>query len=185
MTALCVGGRTSPKPLPWTALPSSPLAWLAAALFVLLAAASPAAAAEPIAVFLDQARIMKLPDRAATVVVGNPLIADVSVQPNGLAVVTGKGYGATNFIVLDHGGAVLMEKTVEVKGPHDKTVVVYRGMTRQTYSCTPDCGPRITLGDTSKEDIDRESGLPADFFGRTLGETTTRDAQATAAASKH
>ena len=37
-------------------------------------------------------------------------IADLSIQPGGLAVVTGKGYGATNFIVMDRKGAVLMEK---------------------------------------------------------------------------
>ena len=90
---------------------------------------------------------MQLPDRAATVVVGNPLIADLSIQPGGLAVITGKGYGATNFIVLDRHGAVLTEKTIEVTGPSDKTVVVYRGTDRETYSCTPDCSRRITLGD--------------------------------------
>jgi Flp pilus assembly secretin CpaC len=64
----------------------------------------PAAAAEPINVALDQATVLQLPDRAKTVVVGNPLIADLSVQPGGLAVVTAKGYGATNFIALDRNG---------------------------------------------------------------------------------
>jgi len=50
----------------------------------------PAAAAEPIDVALDQATVLQLPERATTVVVGNPLIADLSVQRSGLAVVTGK-----------------------------------------------------------------------------------------------
>ena len=142
---------------------------------------APAAAAEPIAVLLDQATILQLPDRATTVVVGNPLIADLSIQPGGLAVVTGKGYGATNFIVLDRNGAVLMEKTVEVKGPSDKIVVVYRGSTRQTYSCTPDCSPRITLGDTGKDDFDKTTQLYNDFFAKTLTRPATRNTQATAA----
>ena len=44
---------------------------------------------------------MQLPERASTIVVGNPLIADLTIQPGGLAVITGKGYGATNFVVLD------------------------------------------------------------------------------------
>ena len=121
---------------------------------------------------LDQATVLQLPDRATTVVVGNPLIADLSVQPGGLAVVTGKGYGATNFIALDRSGAVLMEKTVEVKGPSDPTVVVYRGPTRQTYSCTPDCSPRITLGDTGKEDFDMATQLYNDYFARTLNQAS-------------
>ena len=85
--------------------------------------------------------------------------------------VTGKGYGATNVIVLDRNGAVLMEKSVEVKEPNDKIVVVYRGIDRETYSCTPSCSRRITLGDVPE------------FFDKTLAETTTRNSQAMAAGS--
>jgi len=170
MTALCVRGRAG----------RMALHWLWAALLLGTVAAN-AAADEPIVVSIDQASIMKLPERAATVVVGNPLIADLSVQPGGLAVVTAKGYGATNFIALDRNGAVLMEKTVEVKGPSDPTVVVYRGPTRQTYSCTPDCSPRITLGDTAKDDIDKETQLNNDYFAKMLGQTGARNAQAATA----
>jgi hypothetical protein len=159
---------------------ASPLHWLAAVLS-LVSLVLPAAAAEPIDVALDQATVMQLPDRATTVVVGNPLIADLSIQPGGLAVITGKGYGATNFIALDRKGAVLMEKTVVVTGPSDKTVVVYRGPTRQTYSCTPDCSPRITLGDTGQGDFDKESQFYTDFFTKTIGQTGIRNTQAATA----
>ncbi|HUI94580.1 MAG TPA: pilus assembly protein N-terminal domain-containing protein [Xanthobacteraceae bacterium] len=117
-----------------------------ATLLVALAAAR-AHAADTITVALDQATISKLPERVATLVIGNPLIADVSVQAGGLLVVTGKGYGATNMIALDRGGAVLAERNIEVVGPRDKLVVVYRGINRETYSCMPTCEPRMTLGD--------------------------------------
>jgi hypothetical protein len=167
MTALCVRGQAG----------RVALHWLWAALLV-VTVATRAIADEPITVRVDQALIMKLPERAATVVIGNPLIADLSIQAGGLAVVTGKGFGATNFIVLDHSGAVLMEKMVEVKGPNDPIVVVYRGMTRQTYSCITQCEPRITLGDTSGGDIDEKSGVPVDYFNKTLTQTVTRDNQA-------
>ena len=70
---------------------------------------------EKIVVHLDEATVIKLPDRTTTVVIGNPLIADISVQPGGLAVVTGKSYGATNIIIMDKAGAVLTEHTVEVQ----------------------------------------------------------------------
>jgi hypothetical protein len=152
----------------------SPLNWLGACL-LLIALAAPATAAPPsaspeiITVLLDQALLLQLPDRAANVVVGNPLIADLSIQPGGLAVVTGKGYGATNFIVTDKKGAVLMEKFVEVTGAIDKTVVVYRGADRETYSCTPDCSRRITLGDNP------------DYFDKTIAEVVSRNAQAVGA----
>ncbi len=170
MTALCLRGLAGRR------------TWLAGA-FLLTCLAAPAFAANSIPVNLDEARILKLPDRATTVVIGDPLIADLSIQPGGIAVVTGKGYGATNIIVMDKSGAVLMEKTVEVMGPIDPTVVVYRGITRQTYSCAPDCAPRITLGDTGKDDFDRDTGQYIDFFKNTLDQTQTRDTQAAAAGS--
>jgi hypothetical protein len=133
--------------------------------------ASAASAADSIAVMMDQARTLKLPDRAATVIIGDPLIADLSLQPGGLAVVTGKAYGATNVVVMDNGGAVLMEKTLEVTGPSDPIVVVYRGVSRETYSCTPLCSPRLTLGDDP------------DYFNKVLTTSTTRNTQAMAAGS--
>ena len=56
-------------------------------------AAPPAAALEAIPIVLDQAKVMRLPQGVSTIIVGNPLIADVSVQSGGLMVLTGKGYG--------------------------------------------------------------------------------------------
>jgi Flp pilus assembly secretin CpaC len=105
------------------------------------------AAADTLTVVLDQAQIMTLPDRVGTIVVGNPLIADVSLQAGGTLVITGRGYGTTNIIALDRAGATLMTKSVLVVGPRDN-VVVYRGVDRESYSCAPRCERRITLGDT-------------------------------------
>src|SRR6266566_1040405 len=103
-------------------------------------------AAETRRVVLDQAQIMPLPDRVGTIIIGNPLIADVALQAGGTMVVTGKGYGSTNLIVLDRAGTTVMTKTIQVVGPRD-AVVVYRGIDRESYSCTPTCERRITLGD--------------------------------------
>jgi Pilus formation protein N terminal region len=103
--------------------------------------------AADVTVIMDQAALIRLPDMVATIVIGNPMIADASLQPGGLMVITGKGYGLTNFLVLDRAGAVLMEKTIEVQGPDADVVVMYRGIERETYSCTPVCERRITLGD--------------------------------------
>jgi len=160
MTDVCVRGRAAFRPI----------VWLAISLFAAILAPAYAAPA-PIAVELDRATLIKLPERTATVVVGNPLIADLSIQANGLAVITGKSFGATNFIALDKDGAVLAEHTISVVGPADPTVVVYRGAERETYSCTPECSRRITLGDA------------APYFNATLSESSSRNTQALAAAS--
>lgn len=110
-----------------------------------------AAMAEPtintISVNVDQARLVKLPARVATIVVGNPLIADVALQPGGVLVVTGKGYGATNFIAMDRSGEVLVDRQIQVEGPTDQLITVYRGVDRESYSCMPICQRRVTLGD--------------------------------------
>jgi len=106
--------------------------------------------AADVTVIMDQARLIRLPDRVATIVIGNPMIADASLQPGGMMVLTGKGYGMTNLVVLDRAGNVLMEKSVEVKGPRTNVVVMYRGIDRETYtSCAPICQRQIMIGDSS------------------------------------
>jgi hypothetical protein len=167
MTALCVSGQAAKRALHWLA---------AAVLLAAIAAqAVPKAAAqppinEPIYTQLDQATLFKLPDRAATVVIGNPLIADVTLQPGGIGVITGKGYGGTNIVVLDSGGAVLLEKNVVVTSP-EHVVYVYRGPARSTYSCDPDCSARVNLGDDP------------DTFDKALAQTVARTTQAVTAGS--
>ncbi len=153
-----------------------PLPGLSAACLLLVAAAIPSSSAlaepfrldRPLDVAIDKAQLVRLPDRVATIVIGNPLIADASLQAGGLMVLTGKGYGATNLIALDRKGQVLLEKTVQVNGPGQDIVVVYKGVNRETYSCAPECNPRITPGDGTQ------------FFSQSLAQTTTRNSQASA-----
>jgi hypothetical protein len=130
------------------------------------------AQADSITVSVDQAQVLKLPDKVTTVVIGNPLIADAALQSGGIMVVTGKGYGSTNLLALDRSGRVIMDKTVEVLGPSGPNlVVVYKGIERETYSCMPECKPRITLGDSQN------------YFNGALGQGGARTGGAQAAAS--
>ena len=83
---------------------------------------STSAAADNISVVLDRAQVIRLPDRVATLIIGNPSVADGTLQNGGLLVVTGKGYGSTNVIALDSRGEVLAEHTVTVGAPSDGTL---------------------------------------------------------------
>lgn len=103
---------------------------------------------DPVIVHIDQAKLMQLPERTATLVIGNPLIADAVVQGGSTMVITGKSYGMTNLIALDRAGGTLSEFPIQVNGPSGQTVVMYRGIERETYSCAPRCERRITLGDS-------------------------------------
>ena len=146
--------------------------WLAAA-FVLAFGASPARAeTDLIAVTLDQAKIAKLPAGATTLIIGNPMIADVTMlKNNNSMVITGKGYGSTNLLALDRAGRAVMNKTVQVVGAGtEDIVVVYKGIERETLSCAPDCEHRITLGDSTA------------YFSAGLAQSAARNGQAQAAA---
>src|ERR1700682_4348163 len=121
-----------------------------------------------VAVNVDQAKLVKLPERVATIVVGNPLIADVTMQPGGIIIVTGKGYGATNFIAMNRAGEVLVDRLIQVEGPADPIITVYRGIERESLSCMPICQPRITLGDADryfKSAIDQAGSLSGQASG--------------------
>ena len=124
---------------------------------LLALAAAPARAAPPtaradttVAVMVDHAKIIRLPERTQTVIVGNPFIADVAMQKNGVIVLTGKSYGVTNLIALDAGGTMLAESYISVQAPSEAMVTVQRGLDRESYSCTPACQPALQLGDAKE-----------------------------------
>ena len=123
---------------------------------------------------------MKLPAKVSTIVVGNPLIADVTLQSGGIVVVTGKGYGATNFIAMDRNGEVLVDRQIQVEGPTDQLVTVYRGVERESYSCMPICQRRVTLGDGEsyfKAAIDQAGSLSSQAARRRGGASEPTVAQ--------
>lgn len=156
----------------WRRVPC-PLRYLGYAVLLVTAlgiAFANVAKADTVNVALDQAQIIRIPNGVATIVIGNPLIADASLQPGGLLVVTGKGYGATNLMALDRTGRVVMDREIQVSGPRSGDLVtVYKGVDRESYSCTPECSPRITLGDS------------AGFFGAVIGQAGSRNGQAAGA----
>jgi hypothetical protein len=124
--------------------------WIAACVAAVAGSVVPARA-DTVTVYIDQAQVLHLPDEVATIVIGNPLIADASLQRGGLLVITGKGFGETNLLALDRGGQIIMDKTVHVLGPATADLVtVYKGIERESYSCAPECERRLTLGDEPK-----------------------------------
>lgn len=124
------------------------LGTMAAAAFAVAAAG--AARAEDLVVKYDQSQLLRLPRPAAEIIIGNPAIADISVQSGNLLVITGKTFGITNIIALDADRNVIQDQRVLVKRDESKTVNLQRGTQRQSYNCTPQCNPSITIGDEQK-----------------------------------
>ena len=111
-----------------------------AALAAGLAAGAAASATEAgIEVAMNQAKIIKLTRAADTVVVGEPKIADVTVKDSTTIVLTGKGFGVTNLVILDQEGAPIVDEQVYVRRSQQQSVRVYRRSQVQTLSCTPYC----------------------------------------------
>ncbi len=71
-------------------------------------------AAETIEVPLGGAGVVRLGQAARQVVVGNPAIADVTMQSPQTLAVFGKYPGGTTLLVLDGGGRVVLDATVVV-----------------------------------------------------------------------
>ena len=121
------------------------------ALLVALAClALPARAGDPIYVELDNAKLLKLPQGTETIVIGNPAVADVTIQRNQIMVVTAKTYGSTNMIALDAKGGIISESQLVVRSTSKDKLIVMHGTARQTLSCNPDCGTTMELGDDDK-----------------------------------
>ena len=143
---------------------------VAAALAAAGVSQSAMAASNVIQVLVDQATLVRLDRPAAEIVVGNPSIADVSVQSGKVLVVTGKSFGETNLIVMDADGKVVANRQLIVQEPRTGFVTMYRGGARQTLHCAPYCTPPLVIGDTP------------DIFGAVASQITTKQSISQSAA---
>ena len=116
------------------------LAWLACV---------PAHASDMVTVSLDKAKLLRYPPTTETIVLGNPIIADVTMlRGSGTLVLTGKSFGETNLVLLDRTGGIVGQFDLRVEPPAN-LLTVQRGMDRESYSCAPRCQPAVSLGDAS------------------------------------
>ena len=122
-----------------------PIVPAALAACALLVAAAPASA-EAIRVFVNQARVVKLARPADTIIVGNPQIADAAVQDASTVVLTGKGFGVTNLVILDRDGAAIVDEQVVVSRASANAVNIYRRAQLEALSCSPYCEAQAETG---------------------------------------
>ncbi len=131
---------------------------LAAAALAITAFIVPAQAGSGIEVTMNQAKIVKLSRAADTIVVGNPAIADASVQDASTIVLTGKGFGVTNLVVLDREGSPIIDEQLTVVRQSATTVRIYRRSQVQTMSCTPYCESSFKTEAEQKSETEMNAG---------------------------
>lgn len=124
---------------------------LPALLAALAVAAAPtvALAQSTMNVEIDRSSRVQLAGSAASVIVGNPQIADVSVVDANTLFITGKGYGVTEVVAVDGVGRTLFQREVVVTGGSTGSVRVWRGGQATEMACASSCAPSIrTAGDS-------------------------------------
>lgn len=105
---------------------------------------------QPVIVTVDRAKVFRISSPASTVIIGNPAIADATVEDDVTLVLTGRSFGVTNLIVLDREGQPIVDETVVVRGHEENTVRIYRRDERVTMACAPICEPTLTIGDNAE-----------------------------------
>jgi hypothetical protein len=145
---------------------------LAAAFAVALSCGAATAKAETstIRVNVDESQILQLPSAPGAIVIGNPAIADVSIQGQQLFI-HGRSYGQTNLTILDLEGKQLANFKLVGTLVQDDLVTLFRQTNRYTLSCADTCSPNIQVGDEpiTFEDYAKETGRK---FNLALGNPT-------------
>jgi Pilus formation protein N terminal region len=105
---------------------------------------------EPLIITVDRARVYRISQAASTVIIGNPAIADATVEDERTLVLTGRSFGVTNLIILGASGDPIIDETLVVRGHEANTVRIYRRSYRETLACAPVCEPTLTIGDNQE-----------------------------------
>ncbi len=120
---------------------------LSAAFAFAVALAVPMAAiaqSAPLNVEIDQAMRVPLRGAAGSVIVGNPLIADVTVVDSNTLYITGKGYGITEIVAVDAIGRTVFQRQIVVSdGAGSGRVRVWRGGQATEMACGTSCSPTL------------------------------------------
>lgn len=113
---------------------------LSLALAAVLTLAGASAHAENLAVAAGQAARVTLNGPVRDVVVGDPLVADVSVVNERTLVIMGKRPGVTTVLAFDAAGRTLTDRQIMVSEEGGGAITVYRGATNAAnYACGAQC----------------------------------------------
>jgi hypothetical protein len=110
-----------------------------APLALLATIAAGPAFADALTVPIDHSVRVTVAGPAASVLVGNPAVADVTVVDSHTVFVLGRGYGQTDVVILNRDGQTIYSGEVTVAAVGGGRVSVYRGPARTDMACAPGC----------------------------------------------
>jgi len=102
-------------------------------------AAPPGANHPALGLSTGQAVSLSMGGPVRDIVVGDPLVADVSVINERTLVILGKRPGVTTLFAFDSAGRTIVDRRVVVSETPDGAVTVQRGAAASTYACAESC----------------------------------------------
>jgi hypothetical protein len=114
----------------------------------LLAFSMPAMAGQVLTIETDHSQLVILPSLPGSIVIGNPTIADATVEGTNLFI-HARAFGTTNLMVLDMTGKELAHFDVSVNHVTENAVAMFRGPARESYNCAPLCEAELQIGDSA------------------------------------
>ena len=129
--------------------PPMPRLSIAVITAVLALAGLPAQAQSPngaLNVEIDRSARVQLRSAAASVIVANPQIADVTVVDANTLFIVGKGYGVTEVVAVYGVGRTLFQREIVVTGGSTGSVRVWRGAQATEMTCGASCAPSLRAG---------------------------------------
>ena len=98
---------------------------------------------------IDRSARVQLRGAAASIIVGNSQIADVSLVDANTMFIVGKGYGVTEVVAVDGVGRTLFKREIVVTGGSTGSVRVWRGAQATEMACGASCTPSVRSSSSS------------------------------------
>jgi len=107
------------------------------------------ATAQQFTVEAHKTKRLNLRGQAATIVIGDPRVADIAVHDENLIFITGRTFGTTNLLIYNADGKSIFDGDVVVTTNTSNFLSINRAGQTNSYDCTPRCRSIISIGDDS------------------------------------
>ena len=99
----------------------------------------------------QHSRLYTSDEAIASVVIGDPAVADITVKSNTEILVFGRSPGATNLTFFSPEGDLIKVLEISVRNTSANRVLLQSGSYRYSFNCTDICEQTPTIGDGSNE----------------------------------
>ena len=115
----------------------------------------------------DQATLVALEGEPDTVVIGNALFADITLE-KGMIFIHGRQFGTTNVIVLDKENQKLAEFELHVVRGGTQNLTIYKAGAAYSHVCAPVCEKALQVGDAA-DHFDSVNSAMSTKLGLSMG----------------